>query len=402
MAAFRRPHHRQVTMRILQLHARYRVRAGEDTVVDNEAAALARAGHDVVQLTVDNPTEPLATISALARSMHNPASARRVRERVEAVRPDVVHVHNTWFALSSSAVAAAASTGVPVVMTLHNFRIGCLGTDLFRDGAVCTACVGRSPLPGVVHGCYRSSRALSALQAAEIVATRRRGVLDLSVTRFIAPSQFMADRLADMGIPGDRTIVKPHFVDDPGPRRRAPSTSGDILVIGRLAQGKGVDTLLAAWSLRGHRRAGERLCVIGDGPQAAQLGMDVANDVEMLGWRSRDEVTARLLDARALVAPSELYETFGMVLVEAMSAGLPVIVTTAAGAAAIVEPPPELLVPPRQPAALAAALDALDDRTVDRAGVANRRRFEQHYSEAVGVAALEAAYGEAIAARGRP
>ena len=187
-------------MRILQLHARYRVRAGEDTVVDNEAAALAHAGHDVVQMTVDNPTEPLATISALARSMHNPSSARRVRERVKAVRPDVVHVHNTWFALSSSAVAAAASTGVPVVMTLHNFRIGCLGTDLFRDGAVCTACVGRSPLPGVIHGCYRSSRALSALQAAEIVATRRRGVLDSSVTRFIAPSQFMADRLAE--IPG--------------------------------------------------------------------------------------------------------------------------------------------------------------------------------------------------------
>ena len=388
-------------MRILQVHARYRVRAGEDTVVDNEAAALARAGHDVVQLTVDNPTEPLATISALARSMHNPSSARRVRERVEAVRPDVVHVHNTWFALSSSAVAAAASTGVPVVMTLHNFRIGCLGTDLFRDGAVCTACVGRSPLPGVLHGCYRDSRALSALQAAEIVATRRRGVLDSSVTRFIAPSQFMADRLADMGIPGERTIVKPHFVDDPGPRRRAPSTSGDILVIGRLAQGKGVDTLLAAWSSPRQRRAGERLCVIGDGPLAAQLGVDVADDVEMLGWRSRDEVTARLLDARALVAPSELYETFGMVLVEAMSAGLPVIVTTAAGAAAIVEPPPELLVPPRQPAALAAALDALDDRTVDRAGVANRRRFEQHFSEAVGVTALEAAYGEAIAARGR-
>jgi glycosyltransferase involved in cell wall biosynthesis len=333
--------------------------------------------------------------------MHNPSSARRVRERVAAVRPDVVHVHNTWFALSSSAVAAAASTGVPVVMTLHNFRIGCLGTDLFRDGAVCTACVGRGPLPGVVHGCYRDSRTLSALQAAEIVATRRRGVLDSSVTRFIAPSQFMADRLVDMGIPGERTIVKPHFVDDPGPRRRAPSTSGDILVIGRLAQGKGVDTLLAAWSLRGQRRAGERLCVIGDGPLAARLGVDVADDVEMLGWRGRDEVTARLLDARALVAPSELYETFGMVLVEAMSAGLPVIVTTAAGAAAIVEPPTEFLVPPRQPAALAAALDALDDRTVDRAGIANRRRFEQHFSEAVGVAALEAAYGEAIAARGR-
>ena len=386
-----------MTVRILQVHARYRIRAGEDTVVDNEAAALRRAGHDVEQMTLDNPTETIATLSALARSLHNASSARMVRKRVETVRPDVVHIHNTWFALSSSAISAAASTGVPVVLTLHNFRIGCVGTDLFRDGAVCTACVGRSPLPGVVHRCYRGSRVLSALQAAEIVVTRRRGVFDTSVDRFVAPSQFMADRLADMGIPGDRTIVKPHFVDDPGPRHQTPAVSNDILVIGRLAQGKGVETLLDAWSSSALRRSGRRLCIIGDGPLAGELSGRLPDGVEMLGWLSRDEVTARLLSARALVAPSELYETFGMVLVEAMSAGLPVIVNTAAGAAAIVQPPPELLVPPRHPASLAAALDALDDPTVDAVGEANRQRFEQHYCESVGVAALEATYGEAIA-----
>ena len=388
-----------MTVRVLQLHARYRIRAGEDTVVDNEAAALRRAGHDVVQVTVDNPTEPVATVAALARSVHNSSSARLIRERVDAVRPDIVHVHNTWFALSSSAIAAAAGSGVPVVMTLHNFRLGCLSTDLFRDGGVCTACVGRTPLPGVLHGCYRGSRVLSALQAAEVVVTRRRGVLDTSITRFIAPSQFMADRLADMGIPGERTIVKPHFVDDPGPRRDAPSSSGDILVIGRLARGKGLDTLFSAWTSSSTRRADRRLHVVGDGPLADSLARGLPDGVDLLGWRDREEISARLLSARALVMPSELYETFGMVLVEAMSAGLPVIVNTTAGAEAIVEPPPNLLVPPRQPAALAAALDALDDATVDEVGAANRRRFEQHYSEAVGVAALEAAYHETIHAR---
>jgi glycosyltransferase involved in cell wall biosynthesis len=389
-------------VRVLQLHARYRVRAGEDTVVDNEAAALRRAGHDVVQVMVDNPTEPVATLAALARSVYNSSSARLTRDRIAAERPDIVHVHNTWFALSTAAISAAASTGVPVVMTLHNFRVGCVGTDLFRDGAVCTACVGRTPMPGVLHGCYRGSRVLSALQATESVVTRRRGVFESSVTRFIAPSQFMADRLADMGIPSERTIVKPHFVADPGPRHRAPSSSRDILVIGRLAQGKGLETLLAAWASSSAPQRGWRLCVIGDGPLATALSEDLPNGVDMLGWRSRDDVMARLLSARALVAPSELYETFGMVLVEAMSAGLPVIVNTAAGAAAIVEPPAELLVPPRNPVALSAALDALDDTTVDGVGAANRRRFERWYTESVGVAALEAAYGEAIAVQGRP
>ena len=146
-------------------------------------------------------------------------------------------------------------------MTLHNFRLGCIGTDLFRDGAVCTACVGRIPIPGVVHGCYRGSRVLSAIQATEMMVTRTRGVFDSSITRFVAPSRFMADRLADMGVPVERTVVKPHFVSDPGPRalrRRAPS---DIVVVGRLAQGKGVGTLLAAWSDAGiAQRATEGDC----------------------------------------------------------------------------------------------------------------------------------------------
>ncbi len=388
-------------MRILQLHARYRIRAGEDTVVDNEAAALVRAGHDVEQLTVDNPTEPVATMAALVRSVHNLSAARLVRTRIAAFGPDVVHVHNTWFALSSSAVAAAAESGVAVVMTLHNFRLGCLGTDLFRDGAVCTACLGRAPLPGVLHGCYRGSRTLSAIQATEVMVTRRRGILDASVTRFVAPSQFMADRLADVGVPSERLVVKPHFVDDPGMRTAPPSASGDIIVVGRLAQGKGIDTLLDAWaSADVSSRDDRRLHIIGDGPLAEALERRLPAGVELLGWREREEIRDRLLNARALVMPSELYETFGMVLVEAMSAGLPVIVNTAAGAATIVEPPPRLLVPPGQPAALAAALDALDDATVDEVGIANRRRFEQRYSESVGVAALETLYAEAMTTRG--
>jgi glycosyltransferase involved in cell wall biosynthesis len=388
-------------MRILQLHARYRIRAGEDAVVDHEASALRRAGHEVLQLAVDNPTARLATVAALARSVHNASAARVVRGRIDVFRPDVVHVHNTWFSLSSSAVAAAADSGVPVVMTLHNFRLGCLGTDLYRDGAVCTACVGRAPLPGVLHGCYRGSRVLSALQATEVMVTRRRSVLDAAVTRFVAPSRFMADRLADIGVPLDRTVVKPHFVDDPGPRHIAPSASRHVLAVGRLAQGKGIDTLLDAWASSVESSRHDRtLHIIGDGPQADDLRRRLPAGVEMLGWRERDEIRARMLGARALIAPSELYETFGMVLVEAMSAGLPVIVNTVAGAAAIVEPPPALLVPPRDPSALAGALDALDDPTVDTVGVANRQRFEQQYSEPVGVAALERLYDDAIAGAG--
>lgn len=385
-------------MKVLQLHTRYRIPAGEDSVVDNEAAALRSAGHDVRQVVVENPSGSAEAIRALARSLHNRPVARRVRSEIERFEPDVVHVHNTWFAMSSSAIGAAA--GVPVVMTLHNYRLGCITVDLFRDGRVCTACVGRSPIRGVVHGCYRDSRLQSAVQATEVAVTRRRGVLGRGVDRFVAPSTFMADRLRDIGIPAERLVVKPHFVADPGPRSAPPSASRDVLYIGRLAPGKGVETLLAAWDdvARSSEPPRSRLVVIGDGPMAAGLRSSLPARAEMLGWLSRAEVTERLLTARALVMPSEWYEPFGMVLIEAMSAGLPIIVTSASGARSIVEPDERLVVPPRQPAALATAIASLDDVTVDEAGAANRVTFEQRYTEQVGVANLEALYRSTIEA----
>ena len=374
-------------MRILQLHTRYRITAGEDSVVDNEAAAMQRAGHDVRQFIVENPTDRVEAVKALARSVGNSTMTSRVKQLVAEFRPDVVHVHNTWFALPWPAALAPAASGVPVVATLHNYRLGCIGSDLFRDDRICTTCVGRTPLTGVRHGCYRGSRVQSALLAAEITATRRRALLQ-RIERFVAPSAFMADRLIDIGVPADRLVVKPHFVADPGPRSVAPSESDEIVYVGRLAAGKGIDTLMEAWSRR--RPSGSRLTVIGDGPLADQLQRP--DGVEFIGWRSHDEVTQRLLGARALVMPSEWYEPFGMVLIEAMSCGLPVIVTAAAGARDIVHAPHPLLVPPRDPERLSTALSALDDHTVDEVGATNRARFESQFSEPVGIARLEALY----------
>jgi glycosyltransferase involved in cell wall biosynthesis len=384
-------------MKILQLHASYRVPAGEDTVVANEAEALARGGHEVRQLIVENPTATGRSAQALARSVHNRPLAGRVRAEIDDFGPDVVHVHNTWFALSSSAVGAAAQTGVPVVMTVHNYRLGCVSADLFRDGAVCTTCVGRSPWAGVVHACYRGSRLLSAVLATEVAVTRRRRVLHDAVTRFVAPSQFMADRLIDIGLPGDRLVVKPHFVADPGPRAAPPSSSGEVLTIGRLAAGKGVPTLIDAWTRRPLREDGRVLAIIGDGPLTDDLRSRAADHtVRFDSWQSRSSVMARMLQARALVMPSEWYEPFGMVLIEAMSAGLPVIVSTVAGARTIVGAPSQLVVPPGDPVALARAIGQLDDATVDAVGAANRARFEADYTERAGLAALESLYADAM------
>ncbi|MET0909277.1 MAG: glycosyltransferase, partial [Ilumatobacteraceae bacterium] len=375
-------------MRILQIHAGYRFAAGEDTVVATEAEALRNGGHTVEQFIVPNPAGAAAAVKALARSTDNRAIGKRVAALIDDFAPDVVHVHNTWFAISSSPIRAAASRDIPVVMTLHNYRLGCLGTDLFRDGSICTACVGRSPWSGVVHGCYRDSRLLSALQAVEVVTNRARRVLTDGVSTFVAPSAFMADRLVDIGVPADRLVVKPHFTSDPGPRPDPPSASAEVLFVGRLAPGKGAETLVDAWT-RAASRPGARsdleLVVIGDGPSAPALQDLPSRSIRFDGWQTREQVIERLLGARALAFPSEWYEPFGMVLIEALSAGLPILTSNASGAAAIAGSPEELVFPSRDADALATGLAELDDDAfVDRIGASSRRRFEDRFSEPAG------------------
>ncbi|MGI9645943.1 MAG: glycosyltransferase [Ilumatobacteraceae bacterium] len=387
-------------MRVLQLHAGYRVPAGEDTVVESEARALERGGHEVHQHIVNNPTEIGPTIRTIARSSYNRHAAREVTELAGSFGPDIAHVHNTWFALSPSVVEAAAATA-PVVMTIHNYRLGCLGADLFRGDDVCTVCVGRTPLRGVAHGCYRNSRTLSAVAAFEVMTARRRGVLDAHVSVFVAPSRFMADRLIAIGLPADRLVVKPHFVADPGPRIAPPSASREVLCIGRLAPGKGLPTLLRAWerySSAAEHRGSEpmELVIIGDGPRAPALREWAPRGVRFEGWLDRDVVVARMLAARAFIFPSEWYEPFGMVLLEAMSAGLPIVASNASDARRIADAPVRLVVPAGDDAALAAALDGLDDATVDAVGARNRLRFEQTYTEQVGLRDLERLYDGAM------
>lgn len=388
-------------MKMLQLHAGYRTPAGEDTVVAAEAELLRRAGHEVRQHIEQNPSSSVPAVAALARSRNNRRTGAAVSAIIRDFDPDVVHVHNTWFALSSSVFDAAAEANRPIVMTIHNYRLGCLGVDLFRGSSVCTACVGRTPVRGVLHGCYRGSRAQSAIAAVEVMSTRRRGAL-ASVDRFVAPSAFMADRLIEIGVPADRLVVKPHFTADVGPRPASPSASDELLFIGRLAPGKGLEVLLRAWERRDRTAMPDtRLCIIGDGPLASELHESAPRDVEFAGWMPYEEVQRRMLSARALVFPSEWYEPFGMVLIESMSAGLPVLASTASDAARITAAPLEFVSPAGDARALAQVFGAVTDEAVDTAGRTARARFESTYSESVGIADLEALYDAVISGRGR-
>jgi glycosyltransferase involved in cell wall biosynthesis len=306
-----------------------------------------------------------------------------------------VHVHNTWFSMSP-AVLPPLAAAAPVVMTLHNYRLTCANGLLFRDGGVCEQCVGSHPWHGVAHACYRGSRAQSVFPAATIAWNRRRGTWTDAVDRFVALTEFGKHRFVTAGLPADRIVVKPHFTADPGPRRHPPSASDEVVYVGRLAPEKGVDTVVSAMARLGSTRL--RLVVIGDGPELARLRRGAPPTVTFTGPLDPRGVTSRLLGARALLFPSLWYETFGLTLIEALAAGVPVV-ATAHGAAPGIIGDGGITVEPGDVAAWTDGLRRLfDDAFVDEAGRRARRLWHARYRPQVGLAALEQLYRQALAA----
>jgi glycosyltransferase involved in cell wall biosynthesis len=316
-------------MRILVAHNRYRPTApsGEDKVVDQEAAALAARGHTVALFErhsadiVSWPRHRKATLPL--RVVWSEDSRRAIAAELVRFAPDVVHVHNTFPLLTPAILHACRDASVPVVATLHNYKLGCASGELFRQGAVCHACLGASPLPALAHGCYRGSRAATApvVLGRAMHASAWRSL----VSAYIFISAAQRDVLEPVGLPTGRSFVKHNFVP---PNPESPTddpTEHVVAFVGRLDAAKGAAFLIRAWDAFRARRPGSllRLVVAGGGPLEDDVARWAAGDptVTVAGLVPREEAARILGRARAAVIPSQWEETFGLVAVEAMAAG---------------------------------------------------------------------------------
>ena len=377
-------------MRILQIHNRYREPGGEDIVVAAEAELLRSAGHEVHQFQVENPPGAVAAATAFAASPWNPLAAKRLRGVVTSFGPQVAHVHNTWFSLTSSVLASLQRLHVPVVVTLHNYRFMCANGLLFRDGAPCELCVGQHPWNAVRYRCYRDSIPASTMAAAAITISSQRGSWERNVDLFLALTEFARSRFIAAGLPEARIRVKPNFVDDPGPRPRPPSASATVLYVGRISPEKGLEGALRAWASAPNDL---ELLVIGDGPQRAELEKGASGRVRFLGRLSPDEAMRHMREARALLFPSLWYEGLPMVLLEAFAAGLPVLGSDLGSTAEILSPIPDWRVAPGDAVAWEQALSRLaDGPLVDAAGRDVRAEYEARYTPDEGLKLLEGVY----------
>jgi len=363
-------------------------------VVDTERDMLEEAGHTIETRVLHNPSGVGATVASLAMAPWNRASADAVLDTARRFRADVVHVHNTWFALSPSVFPTLKGAGFPVVATIHNYRLSCVNALLYRDGGPCLDCVGRLPWRGVAHRCYRGSATQSSVVAVTIATHRLRHTWDRDVDLLIVLTRFAAGILARSGIPESRMVVKPNVVRDPGLRLAPPSAGQSVLYVGRLTEEKGTLDLIDAWGRAEH--SGLSLTVIGDGPMLNDVKAAASLGVRALGRVPSAEVRRHMLGARALVLPSRWFEGMPMVLLEAMAAGLPVIVpehgdlAEIAGAGGIRFLACDV-------GSLASALALLeDDELVDSRGGSSRDLYVDRHQPAVGVTRLLEIYERAV------
>jgi glycosyltransferase involved in cell wall biosynthesis len=394
-------------MHVLVVHNRYGSAqpSGENKVVDQEVALLREGGHRVG--VFERRSDDIAGRSLPGKVAvpllvpWNPGVRTELAARLRAERPDVVHVHNVFPLLSPAVLAACADAGVPAVATLHNYTQVCPPGTLQRAGRPCAECVGGTPLPAVRHGCYRGSRLATVPLAVSLSVNRRRWWS--GVERFLCISAAQRDVLVRAGMPAERLAVKHNFVPDPGTVRTGPGEH--LLYLGRLAEAKGVRLLMAAWdALAADGGVGVPLVVAGTGPLEPEVTAWAAgrDDVRYVGLYDTAQCREAVARSVAVVAPSTWLEAFGLVVVEAMAAGVP---TVAAGHGAFVELVEDgvtgLLHRPGDAASLASCLRRITaapdgGREMGRAA---RRRYEQDFSPAVGLERLLEEYRTAIAGR---
>jgi glycosyltransferase involved in cell wall biosynthesis len=327
-------------MKIALVHNTYLEQGGEDVVFWQERALLKEAGHEVLEYQRFNSEmdkySPARRLTLIGRTVWAPDSYRDFTTLLRDGKPDIVHVHNTFPLISPSIFWACRDARIPVVQTLHNYRLLCPGANFIRDGKPCEDCTKGSIWQSVAHGCYRDSRTQTAAVALMLTVHRARKTWTDMVDHYVVLTDFARGRFVSAGLPVEKITVKPNCVDpDPGMRKGEGSYA---LFVGRVSEEKGALTLLKAWA---QLPTTLPLRVIGGGPAMADLQAEARaqglSNVTFMGRLPRKQVMEGMKEARFLIFPSQLYENLPLTIIEAFACGVPVIASRLGAMQEVVE-----------------------------------------------------------------
>ena len=317
-------------LRILLVHNYYQQPGGEDAVFSAEKKLLLSRGHSVEAYTDSNDRlQETNSLIAAKNIVWSSISKKAISAKIEQFKPNVVHFHNTFGVMSPSVYYACSEKGIPIVQTLHNYRLICPNAYLYRDGKPCESCIGKSvPLAGIRHACYRSSMLQTTGVATMLAVHRGLRTWHKVVDRYIALTEFSKEKFVAGGLPRNKISVKPNFLfEDPGSRNK--NIVGDyVLFAGRLSEEKGIIDVIEGWK----RLADIPLVVAGDGKLFEQLQSQInahklKDVVTLVGWVDDQELNKLIRRSRFVLYSSKLYENYPMIIVESRANAVPVVAT---------------------------------------------------------------------------
>jgi len=313
-------------VKILFIHNKYKQYGGEDVAVELETEVLIKKGHEVRSILFDNTTigSFFSKITAGFRSVYNFSSARLISKAILQFKPDVIHIHNLFFAASPSVIYAANKHKVPVILTLHNYRLICANALLLRNNQVCELCTQKKiPLAGIKYKCYRDSSVASALVTAITGIHKISATWKNKVSTYITLNEFSRSKLlhSSLGVPEHKMITKPNFIPDPGEGNS--DRENFFLFAGRIAKEKGVHVLAKAFTYM----PGYKIIIAGDGPERKLLQENFSpySNIFFAGQMEKKQVSEYMKKCKAFICPSIWYEVAPLTIIEAFATGTPVI-----------------------------------------------------------------------------
>lgn len=313
-------------MKILFIHTHYKEKGGEDSVLAAEIDLLSQK-HEVDTLTFSNDDfDKKGALASLRDTFYNPTSYQKVKSKIKSFAPDIIHIHNIFYEASPSILYAIEKSRIPVVMTLHNYRLICSNALLLRENKICESCIDKViPLQGVLNKCFKNSYFKTAALTSMVGVHKMLKTWNSKVDRYFVLSEFQKERLlnSSLKIDKDKLIVKPNFVEDQG-QGDSNLRRNYFLFIGRLIQSKGIDLLIEA-----QKKYEFELEIIGDGELRSMVEQAASSSEKVIyhGFKEKDFIVEKLKGAKALVFPSIWYEGMPMTVLESFSTGTPAIVS---------------------------------------------------------------------------
>jgi glycosyltransferase involved in cell wall biosynthesis len=385
----------------MQIYNQYRsLFGGEENVVNDTAKLVtAHGGRAKLLLRSSRAIEESLPkkIGAFFSGFYSFSARVEVARALASFRPDVVHAHNLYPLFSPAALVACRRAGVPVVLSLHNHAQTCPNTDHLCQGHICEQCMHEGEIHCLLQDC-RNNRLESIAYAARSYFARRMRLFKNNVDTFICLTQFAKQRLVRAGFDAGRIAVLPNMVDLDC-RVVDPAQGGYVAFAGRLDGNKGIPTLLAAGGLM---QKPVPVHIAGDGPVRQQLEFGAPPNARFIGQLGGAEMDAFYTQARIVVVPSECFEMCPLVILEAMSHGLPVIASRIGGIPELVDDGETgLLFEPGDAESLSDKINILwnNPDLCRQMGAAGRRKAERQYGADSYYRRLATIYDRAIGRR---